>query len=364
MGIDRAWRIRIPLETTALDDAVLAIAAHNRRHPVREYLGALEWDGRDHIALLASFFTVKPTVDDAGREVPAEPITYDDGTQRTIFHAFLRRWLVGSVAKMHGDTNAARDNFILVLASDQGNGKSHFAHWLCPMPGYFVERHIVPDDKDCSLQRTRAWIWEVMEIGATTSKANTEALKAHITTAEVTERKAYGHFDTVKPAVASYIGTVNPDGAGFLNDRTGNRRFAVVELEGINWEYANVVDVRDVWAQAMALWRAEPTAYKLTDAEVERRDATAARHLAISAVEDALLHVYDIDPEQDAWRVKPAEIMGKLRMFGGLSGGSDNVVARDVARVLKNLGIEKKSYGPAKYYGGLRLKSEYATGIQ
>ena len=36
-----------------LDDAILAIAAEKRRHPVREYLTGLKWDGGDHIAALA-----------------------------------------------------------------------------------------------------------------------------------------------------------------------------------------------------------------------------------------------------------------------------------------------------------------------
>ncbi|HAJ36325.1 MAG TPA: hypothetical protein DCL15_11595, partial [Chloroflexi bacterium] len=38
---------------SALDDAVLALAARRRRHPVRDYLSALQWDGKDHIAHLA-----------------------------------------------------------------------------------------------------------------------------------------------------------------------------------------------------------------------------------------------------------------------------------------------------------------------
>ena len=143
----------------ALDDAVLAIAADNRRHPVREYLTGLKWDGKDHIAALARHF-----------QDTHEPIAYPDGTRRTVFHAALRRWLVGAVAKHMGDEDAACSNFILVLAGAQDKGKSYFARYMCPLPRFFVERHITIGDKDCSLQRTRSFVWEVMELGATTRR--------------------------------------------------------------------------------------------------------------------------------------------------------------------------------------------------
>ena len=42
---------------SALDDGILAIAAQDRRHPVRQYLELSAWDGRDHIASLSAHFT-------------------------------------------------------------------------------------------------------------------------------------------------------------------------------------------------------------------------------------------------------------------------------------------------------------------
>jgi predicted P-loop ATPase len=61
-----------------------------------------------------------------------------------------------------------------------------------------------------------------------------EALKWFLTLETVTVRRPYGHFDLDKPALASFIGTVNDDGAGFLTDVTGNRRFRPTSLTTIN----------------------------------------------------------------------------------------------------------------------------------
>jgi len=337
---------------SALDDAVLALAARRRRHPVREYLHSLTWDGADHIGRLASFFDDKHA-----------PIVYQDGTQRTVFHTFLLRWLIGSVAKMHGDENAARSNFVLVLAGDQDVGKSHFASWLCPLPSYFVEKHITPDDKDCSLQRTRSWIWEIMELGATTNRANVEALKAHITATKVTERKPYGHFDTVRPAVSAYIGTVNPDGAGFLSDSTGNRRFAVVDIEHINWRYADRIDIHQVWAQTMHLWRQDPKGYRFDPAELTVQRSNAESHMAPDIMADMLVRTYTIDPTKTEWRVTSSEILDALRTYAGLSRGQDKVQGRELARTLKKEWgiIGKRTNGATVYVGLVRKVNPQAT---
>lgn len=330
---------------SALDDAVLAIAAENRRHPIREYLSNLEWDGKDHIAKLATYF-----------EENHEPIVYKDGTRRTVFEAFLRRWLVGSVAKMHEDSDAAKGNFVLTMAGDQGSGKSHFAQWLCPLNGFYDEKRIYPDNKDHSLSRARTWVWEIGELGATTRRADVEALKGFLTTPVVRERKSYGHADTVKPAISSYIGTVNPDGAGFLVDTTGNRRFAVVEIASINWAYAKEVDIHQVWAQAMHLWKSDSRGYRLSEEENKVQVQNAEAHMEVDVVGDMIARLYEIDPARDDWRATSSEILDKLRTFGGMARNSDKQQGKEIARSLRTMGIIGKRSNSSTVYSGLYFK--------
>jgi hypothetical protein len=347
-----------PKTLGALEDTCIMVAAKNRRHPVREWLNSLKWDGQDHIANLAGYFIEAP--DENGN--PAV-ITYQDGTTRTAFHAFLRRWLIGAVAKQMGDANAVRNNFILVFTGPQGSGKSHFANWICPLPDYFVEKHIQPENKDCALLRTRTFVWEVMEIGATTRKTDVEALKGFVTGTVTTERKAYGHFDTVKPSVASYIGTINPDGAGFLSDTTGNRRFNVVNLLCIDWTYSTAIDPAQVWAQAVALWRKDSRSYRLTAEETQVRDENAAAHMESDLLADMIRRVFTVQPDNSdpGWRISSSELLEALRAYGGLSRGNDRVQGKDLAKSLKSQWgiVGKRSHG-ATYYSGLKHRGKLA----
>jgi putative DNA primase/helicase len=145
---------------------------------------------------------------------------------------------------------------MLVLDGPQRLGKSYFSSWLCsPLPEYFIEAPIRPDDKDYRIRLVEKFIWEVAELDATTRRQDVSALKSFITERTVTVRKPYGHHDVTKPAMASLIGTINNSG-GFLADPTGSSRFLVVTLERINFAYSKEVDVAQLWAQAVALYRA------------------------------------------------------------------------------------------------------------
>jgi predicted P-loop ATPase len=333
---------------SALTDAIVALAARRRRHPLREFFAVLPaWDGKDHIGGLAKYFIDKH-----------DPITYADGTQRSVLHAFLLRWLCGAIAKIHGNQNAIRANTMLVLAAKQGLGKSHFAAWISPSPIAYVEKQITPDDKDCRLLRAKTAVWEVGELAATTKRRDVDELKSFITETAVTERKAYGRFDIQKPNLCSYIGSVNPDGSGFLADPTGNRRFAVVELEVIAHDYAVDIDQRQVWAQALALWRADPFAYMFSPEEVLIRDANAEAETEADVYADMIARVFDVDPENSEVSTSSSEMMDKLRTYAGLAHGNEKVQGRDLARSMyKMWGIKSKRSNGRTMYQGVTLKA-------
>jgi predicted P-loop ATPase len=338
----------------ALEDVSVTLAARRRRNPVQEYLESTLWDGQDHIAKLASFFTDNHA-----------PVIYPDGSQRTVFEAFLLRWLVGAVAKIYGDRSAARANFVLTIVAEQGKGKSHLPAWLCPHVDLFVEKSINPDDKDDRLLRSTAMIWEIGELGATTKRADVEALKSFLTASTNNDRKSYGHFNIVKPCVASYMGTVNSDGAGFLVDTTGNRRFAVVEVTAIDWGYATQVNRDQLWAQAVALWRANPQGYRLTPEEIAVQRTNAEEHLVPDVLGDALARIYDFDLSQTEWRATSSEILDNLRKLAGISRGNDKHQGRELAAALKHhWGIIGKRSNGATVYTGLRLKQQGTDDIE
>lgn len=308
--------------------AFTTAAAQNPYHPVKEYLAGQKWDEKDHIEKLAEYFTDTH-----------DPITYQNGTQRTVSHAFLQRWLVGAVAKVYDPMNA--QNPMLILDGAQGSGKSYFAKWICPMPNLHFEGAIRPEDKDYLSYLTTRWIWEVSELGVTMRKSDREALKAFLTKQDASFRPAYGRYGLVKPALASFIGTVNFEGA-LLADTTGHRRFWPVNLAGLDWNYSQDVDVNQLWAQAYALYRqGEP--WQLS---TEERVAHA-NIVQTYEVEDILagyvLEYFRVESGNDALFMTTTEIISILRKPEGADlKGSEKALSMQLATSLTSLGLVRK----------------------
>ncbi len=258
-------------DTARMRDAIKEAALRNKYHPIREYLDGLVWDGQNHFDALAN----KLTMSSPGAA------------------GFLRKFLIGSIAKALD----AQQNFMLVFLGAQRKGKSRLVEWLCPLPHLFYEGPINPDDKDSQIRLINNWLWEVAELDSTTKRSERSALKHFITMKTVKVRVPYGQYDTEKPAVASMIGTINEDGTGFLNDPTGNRRFAVIHLDDIDWSYATTIDKHQLWAELFTAYLAGET-WELTPHEQEVQNAINTEHMVSTPLEELLLQYYNLDKTQ------------------------------------------------------------------
>lgn len=314
----------------ALEDAYTAAAYDHRYHPIREYLDALVWDKEPHIATLASFFT----------------------DEHNVFYRWLRSWLVGAVSKAY----TGSQNPMLVLAGGQDVGKSYFATWVCPLPTYFHEGPINTDDKDTYIRLMNNWVWEVSELGSTTRKADRESLKQIITMGMVEVRKPYNRADTKKPALASFIGTINSEGGGFLSDPTGNRRFIVCNLTAIDWAYADQIDVNQVWAEAVAAYHADESP-RLTPEETVQSQAINAEYEIDDPIEDLLQKYFIIDPgNADLWTAT-VDILDVLESNGLRGTRKSNSMA--LAITLTRLGCVK---GVGRVENGKRARGYRGIG--
>lgn len=225
---------------------------------------------------------------------------------------------------------------MLVWEGQQNIGKSHLARWLAsPLPDMYVEAPINPDDKDCDVRLMSVWVWEVAELGATTRKADREALKHFISKQIVRVRKAYGRYDTVRPALASFIGTVNNE-SGFLSDPTGYRRFMVAPIESIDWDYSKDLDPNQIWAQAYALFvQGEKWDLSANEAWLAER---LSRHFEIEDYLEARIdRLFDINPRETAWFTTTDDIIAALDRDG--TRENPTALARRVAAILKQRGI-------------------------
>ena len=326
----------------AVEDAYTMNAYHNRYHPIKDFLDDLVWDEQDHIAELAKHFACSD-----------KPIEYRDGTTATVIYAFLKRWLVGAVGKVYEQAQ----NVTLTMAGPQGIGKSYVAKWLCsPMKDFFNEGQLDPDGKETDRRLATAWIWEIGELGATTRRSDVNALKNKLTQGSVKFRVPYGHSDVIKPVLTSFIGTVNPDGRGFLIDRTGNRRFAVVNIAAIDHGYSTAMDASQVWAQAVALYRAGESWHLLPE-ERATQEAINTEHVAEDTLDMIMRTLFYIDRDDDSARMAPFDVAHALFMSN---------YARDVDKCAKDAAAWLKANGHAKRgkpltWRGIRAKCKDDT---
>lgn len=291
-------------------DAMVFAANQNRYHPVKELFDSLVWDGTDYI-----------------RQFVGNYLTESTGMGETAF----RRWLVGAVAKVYENAQ----NFMLVWDGPQDVGKSSLARWLCPWPRYFIEGGIKPENKDSYLRLCTYLVWEVGELQAVTRKADKEALKDFITRQVVTERPSYGEFDIVKPAMASLIGTINEDGAGFLNDPTGNRRFLVINIRKIDFAYRQEFDPANLWRQAVALYKAGESGQLTPEEKAKQKEINQAYEME-SVLSSFFFDSYQVDPGSN--RFTPVtEILQTLELAG--LRGSQDANAKELARLMKRLNL-------------------------
>lgn len=314
-----------------IEDTYTAHAFANRYHPVRDYFQSLTWDGQPHIANLTGYFTDK----------------------HNILSTYLRRWLIGAVARAFDQTQ----NFMLILDGPQGCGKSHFAEWLCPLSlkFYAVTGAVNPRDKDAWLRLSDKWLWEVGELGGTMRIADRDALKDFVSHLTVTVRRPYAKYDVVRPALASLIGTVNGASAGLLDDATGSRRYAVVELTALDWGYTTAIPIDQVWAEAFTAYQAGES-WKLTAAEQARQMAINEEYEVESPLEGLFFKYYTIDlTDMTAW-ISGIDIITELEVMG-LKIQPQRRALSELGTMLKKYNIERKKRGQVRGYIGVSRKA-------
>jgi putative DNA primase/helicase len=320
--------------TRQVEDAVIVEASKHEYHPIKEYLQSLlGWDGEPYIAKLAGYFT----------DV--------DG----VFQMLIEKWMIGAVAKIF--TGGEAQNPMLVLDGRQNLGKSQFTWWLCPnglRRNHFFEGAINPDNKDDHIKLMNIWIWEAMELGMTLRRADREALKAFITLRQVTTRKPYGREPIIKPAMSSFIGTINNEG-GFLTDPTGHRRFRPCHLLKIDWDYAVDMYQGDIWAEAYAKYLMGDS-YKLDQHETGLMIPIRERYQLIDPMEELLQRYFHITPMDTGLWMSSTEILLHLESSMVLHNAVTRGNTMALAVAANKLGLKKVKRNNMNGYTGIRTK--------
>jgi len=278
-----------------------------------------------------------------------------------MFGRWLFKWMTGAIARIFiGDRNP-----MLVLVGKQRIGKSTLARWLCPVDRetYFIEQAIKPENKDAVLRLTDTLVWEVPELGATTRRADAEALKAFITLRHVQERPAYGRYPIEKAALCSFIGSVNFDGAGFLNDPTGSTRFLSCELSKIDFLCYSLTSIDELWTEAYWYFQHVPNCWKLSPEEEETQARINTSFEVVSELDETLQLSFEFT-ENPADFMTTQDIKNHL-IANGYSVTGPGGFFRELTRLLHRRGVVKarEAYQPGKPHrqgwAGVKKAGEY-----
>lgn len=250
---------RMPVRRDTVMDCVEAIARRRARHPVREYLNALKWDGQKRIDRLF--------VDVFGSD--------DTNYVRRAALCFM----VSAVARIlwvdkdirH---NGAQVDFMLVIEGDQGIRKTSAVRALFSARWY-AESMESPAGKDFYQAMQGRWCIEIGEMDSF-SKADVTKVKQAITSRFDTYRPSYGRVARSFRRECVFVGTTNEN--QYLRDATGGRRFLPVRARSVNID--TIINTRDqLWAEAVALFH---EGYKWWDLPPEARDEQDKRFVSDS----------------------------------------------------------------------------------
>ena len=239
------WLQRRELNVTPMtvSRSVGAVAHEITVHPVRDYLGALAWDGVPRIETWTCRYL---------------------GAEDTAFNRSVGAlWLISAVARIFRP--GVKADHMLVLEGPQGARKSTALKVLAGEDWFTDE---LPDlgTKDAAMHMQGVWIIEIAELDAI-GKAEVSRIKAFLTRTTDRFRPPYGRYTIEVPRQCVFAGTVNPD--TYLRDETGNRRFWPVRCGTIDID-ALARDRDQLWAEAVARFRAGAI-WWIEDARAGRR---------------------------------------------------------------------------------------------
>ncbi|MGE4335643.1 MAG: VapE domain-containing protein [Pigmentiphaga sp.] len=330
-----AWasmRWLIPVNAGMASEAVMALARQDERHPVRDYLNDVKWDG---VPRLDTWL-----IDVAGcADTP-------------YVRAIGAKTLIGAVARVMRP--GCKLDTMLVLEGRQGLRKSSLIEALVPDASWHSDS--LGGDigtKDAMAGLSGKWIIELAEL-ANLRGSDVNKIKHFISDPSDSYRPFYGRRTRDFPRQCVFIGTINPEGDGsYLHDSTGGRRFWPVECTKV--DIARMRTCRDqLWAEAAARYGLGETWWLTDEQEAMATVAQEGRQEENPWIQRVSKYLVHITPSENGgnWggrRAREPEVVFVSDIFEAFTGRAylrrDLVEGKSIGNALKSLGWESKN-GP------------------
>ena len=160
----------------------------------------------------------------------------------------MKNWFLGAAAR--GLEPGCQMDNALILKGKQGIRKTSFFRTIAINPEWFMSTDIDLTSKDALQALCTTWIYEWGELSAMRSAKDVQAVKGIVTRTTEKFRPAYGRLMEYYKRPGVIAGSTND--TDILRDRTGGRRFWVIECEG-DIDLARAEEwATQLWAEAVA----------------------------------------------------------------------------------------------------------------
>ncbi|MFM9435729.1 putative P-loop ATPase [Janthinobacterium sp. CG_23.3] len=265
---------RVGLPVTELVEYLVAIGDKCVYHPVRDWVDSKAWDGVSRLNDLYATMGVETGHED-------------------FRNTMVRRWLISAVAALFSEKDTDKFELVLVMAGEQGLGKTSWVKRLCPAVDNAVKDGVSlnPDEKDSILQAIKHWLVELGELDGIFRKADIAKLKAFLSRTDDEVRLPYAHMDSRFKRRTVMFGSVNEK--NFLTDTTGNRRWLTLGVLSV--DYQHDIDMQQLWAELAVLYRAGEQ-WHLTKVEEDMLNRMNKGHEALQPLDELLTEAFIIEP--------------------------------------------------------------------
>ena len=236
--------------------AFATVCARHPFNPMVDFVRSFEgrWDGQEHISHLVSDWLGVDSSEDIinGRSF--------SGTCMTI-------WMRGAIRRaLHPGCSF---DYLIIFGGAQGIGKTNFIRRLATRPDWLCENlPDIGDEKRCFEAISSSWIACIDELAGMRSQKDVSKVKNYLTRCYDDYRAPYKKEQERIKRHCVFVGTTNE--LSFLSDRSGARRFMVIQCTGVltermtpkflSEEYRDEFEheVEQAWAEAYALEMAHP----------------------------------------------------------------------------------------------------------
>lgn len=273
-------------------------------NPVLEYFQNLQgkYRGTSQIDILSSHITARDFGDREG----------DYYQERKNY--LLKKWIVATAACALG--KRPNDVALGLVAAREGMGKTFFLDFIVPAD---LKEYYKTSDKDDRLFNmaedfTRNFLINFDEfVGITKSKA--ELFKKVLSAPKLPVKRPREEFSMMLNRIASATFTSNrtPELGGFLTLDMGLRRFGIIDVATIDRNYSRLVDVDQLWAEAVMLLE-QDFDYVFNSDDYTDFEAYNSRFMHQSSSSTLIRLYYDIpDSEEEGEWMMASEILKELQ---------------------------------------------------